>query len=81
MKFSSLPFIAAFLVWLFLNHYETKYSSVTVTWAYGPYLVLIAVAICIVKGIHFCYFNSKKRLAQNAARYMSEGDEDEKTSF
>jgi len=41
--------------------------------------MIIAVVICIVKGIHFAYYNSKKRFAQNIEKLLD--DEEGETPF
>ena len=47
------------------------------TWFVGPYLMFTAVAISILKTIHFIYYNSKKRIAQNVEHFLAEDDPDE----
>jgi len=72
MKLNAIPLFLGFLAWLIIQPKvfpDPEYSS---KWSYGPYLTIAAIVIAAAKSIHFTYYNGKKRLAQNYAKYADE---------
>ena len=64
MKYSWIPFLTAFILWLIFAHFrrDLEAAHFEVTWSYGPFVIIGAGVLSIIKGIHFSFYNSKKRL-------------------
>jgi hypothetical protein len=76
MKLSAVPLSLGFLSWLLLEPQSFSDSGCTTSWSYGPYVLIAAIVLSIANGMHFTYYNGKKRLAQNYARYISVSEVD-----
>jgi hypothetical protein len=87
MKFSCIPFSLALLFWFVFKpdfNKDTKNGDSYNTnpyWSSGPYIIIGATIFSICKGVHFIYYNSKKRMAQNVALYLSIVDEEANTGI
>ncbi len=77
MKFSGIPFSFALLFWILFKplYALPKDSPYENYWGPGPYITIFAAVFSICKGVHFIYYNSKKRMAQGAASYLSMMDD------
>ena len=71
MKLSAVPLSLGLLAWVLLEPLSVSDAECTTGWSYGPYVLIGVITLSIANGIHFTYYNGKKRLAQNYARYLS----------
>jgi hypothetical protein len=66
MKLSAIPIIAGFATWIFITGIRSDFTmngAYTKTWSYGPYCIVVAIVLAIAKGIHYVYYNSRKKVA------------------